>query len=127
MSNLMNQRLRFLVVEDEPLLLDANSEQVAEWFPGAEVIKATSGNEAQDQLKQNSNFNLIISDSQMPNGTGTELLKFCEESKLEVPVVIFHGGQTSREELKNASKNCVEIVTKPRLDELKEVAERIIN
>ncbi len=53
-----------------------------------EVQTASSGNEAIGILKRDRTFDLIISDFNMPDGTGTDLEAFIEKQKLEIPFVL---------------------------------------
>jgi DNA-binding NtrC family response regulator len=112
------ERLRILVVEDDEYILEANITGIKEWFPDAEVIGFNCGFDAQKEIEKNSDINLIVSDAQMPNGSGIELLKFCEQGNFKIPVIIFHGGKVSSDELMSSSKNCIAIVIKPEISKL---------
>ncbi|MCB9026629.1 MAG: response regulator [Bdellovibrionaceae bacterium] len=69
------QNKRILVVDDEPELLKALKE-VFQIF-GFLVTTATSGNKAWNLLKD-SDFDLVISDIRMKDGSGIELLQKCK-------------------------------------------------
>jgi CheY-like chemotaxis protein len=65
--------LRILVVDDATFIRDMIKKQLRDRIPGVEVVDAADGARALAQLKQQS-VDLILSDWEMPNMTGAELL-----------------------------------------------------
>lgn len=65
--------IRILVVDDATFIRDMIKKQLRETIPGVEVIDAPDGLRALAQLK-NQVVDLILSDWEMPNMTGAELL-----------------------------------------------------
>lgn len=65
--------IRILVVDDATFIRDMIKKQLRDKIPGVEVLDAPDGNRALAQLK-NQSVDLILSDWEMPNMTGAELL-----------------------------------------------------
>ena len=65
--------VRILVVDDATFIRDMLKKQLRDHVPGVEVFDAADGNRALAVLK-NSAIDLILSDWEMPNMTGAELL-----------------------------------------------------
>jgi len=65
--------VRILVVDDASFIRDMVKKQLRDKVPGAEVLDAVDGNRALAVLK-NTPIDLILSDWEMPNMTGAELL-----------------------------------------------------
>lgn len=99
--------INILIVDDEvnlcasmKLLLEI---EISEIFGIDEkrlnIEVAYSGNEALEIIK-NSQFDLLISDMRMPNGTGRDILEYLYMNKCELPVLILVTGESeiSREE-----------------------------
>jgi DNA-binding response OmpR family regulator len=81
-----NNRLpRVLVVDDEPLIRQLYAEVLREL--GYDVNEAEDGRAAWKAL-QTVRYDLLITDSQMPNMTGVELIKRVHEARIEVPVIM---------------------------------------
>ncbi|MFT6603808.1 MAG: CheY-like chemotaxis protein, partial [Bacteriovoracaceae bacterium] len=78
------------------LLVDDNEEILTmvrtfiEFDFEVEIIEAKSGNQAIELLKEENNFGLIISDHQMPNGSGEDLFKYVEKN-IEIPFILSSG------------------------------------
>ena len=69
-------------------------------------------------LTERGDFDLIVTDYQMPDGNGLELLEFCQREQLGIPVIVFHGGSVGPEGFLSV-KDCVAVVLKPNHEELK--------
>lgn len=83
---------RVLIVDDDEGIRKMLSILLKTW--GHSVVEAKSGNEAVALLKQNQNgFNAVVSDFNMPNGSGWEVLASVEkkEGQLYIPVIILSG------------------------------------
>ena len=109
---------KILYVEDCPELQEMTLAEMTSWLPEAEIVTADSGNKAQMILTERGDFDLIVTDYQMPDGNGLELLEFCQRGQLGIPVIVFHGGSVGPEGFL-AVKDCVAVVLKPSHEELK--------
>src|SRR5688572_27023781 len=76
---------RVLVAEDEQALARSLTRLLA--GAGYEVVTACDGHSAVEALK-NQEFNVVLSDIQMPGMTGLDLLRTVREHDLDVPVVL---------------------------------------
>src|SRR5690606_38140808 len=65
--------IRILVVDDASFIRDMIKKQLRDKLPGVEILDAQDGNRALAQMK-NQTVELILSDWEMPNMTGAELL-----------------------------------------------------
>lgn len=65
--------IRILVVDDATFIRDMIKKQLRDKIPGVEIMDAPDGNRALAQIK-NQTVDLILSDWEMPNMTGAELL-----------------------------------------------------
>jgi CheY-like chemotaxis protein len=65
--------IRILVVDDASFIRDMIKKQLRDKLPGVEILDAQDGNRALAQMK-NQTVDLILSDWEMPNMTGAELL-----------------------------------------------------
>lgn len=65
--------IRILVVDDATFIRDMIKKQLRDKIPGVDVVDAPDGNRALAQMKTQ-NVDLILSDWEMPNMTGAELL-----------------------------------------------------
>ncbi len=65
--------IRILVVDDATFIRDMIKKQLRDKIPGVEILDAPDGNRALAQMK-NQSVDLILSDWEMPNMTGAELL-----------------------------------------------------
>lgn len=83
-----NPRQRILVVEDDALIRRLNTEVLA--CSGYQVDAAEDGAAAWVAI-QNENYDLIVTDNNMPNMTGVELLQSLYESRETLPVVMATG------------------------------------
>jgi EAL domain-containing protein (putative c-di-GMP-specific phosphodiesterase class I) len=78
-------RGRVLVAEDEQALARSLTRLLV--GAGYEVVTACDGHSAVEALK-NQEFNVVLSDIQMPGMTGLDLLRTVREHDLDVPVVL---------------------------------------
>jgi CheY-like chemotaxis protein len=112
-----------LVVDDEIDLRDIVALELE--YIGARVIKAENIERARDLIKSEF-FDLVISDIQMPGGTGIELLKFIKAQKSQnLPVILFTGfADITPEEA--FDKGAEALINKPfSLEEILELAVKL--
>lgn len=79
---------RILVVDDEPLIRQLNTEVLLE--SGYEVDAAEDGAVAWETL-QHSGYDLLITDNDMPNVSGVDLLKKLCAARIPMPVIMVTG------------------------------------
>ena len=107
----MEEKLKLLVVDDEPDNLDLLYRTFRRDF---KVFKATSGTEALETLDQNGEMAIIISDQRMPKMNGTELLSRTVE-RFPDTIRMVLTGYTDVEDLVSAinSGKVFKYITKP--------------
>jgi len=91
MKNERNIRRRVLLVEDCEDFRTITVGFLKKRFQ-FELILASSGTEAIQILSNDADFDLVITDYQMPNGDGKDILNHINQLQIDVPVVIFSGG-----------------------------------
>jgi CheY-like chemotaxis protein len=95
---------RILVVDDEPLIRQLHKEVLSEF--GFIVELAENGAAAWDALQLH-HYDLMITDNEMPQMTGVELLEKLHAARIALPVILVSGTMPS-EELKHPELMCVE-------------------
>jgi CheY-like chemotaxis protein len=80
---------------------------------GFKTLMAGSGNEAMEMIKKNEAIDLIISDVQMPNGDGKELLKRVREYHFCKPIFLFLSGFSKVSAIEAYDGGAEGILTKP--------------
>ena len=96
-------RKKILVVDDDPELLETLAEFLEE--EGAEVSTAASGFEAL-RMSEASSFDVIVSDIQMPEMDGLELVRRLSKHHEDKPVILmtgFGGVDTLEEAMKRGA------------------------
>jgi DNA-binding response OmpR family regulator len=83
-----NARLRVLVVDDEPLICRLNADILQ--GAGYEVDIAEDGSAAWHALQRH-DYDLLVTDNQMPKVSGVELVLRMHEAKMELPVIMATG------------------------------------
>ncbi len=79
--------MKILYVEDDDDIRDLFVLKI-ESISGYEVVEKQSGNEAIELLETDSDFSFIVSDFNMPNGTGLDLYKYVKDKKLQSPFIV---------------------------------------
>lgn len=74
---LMNRQILTLLIEKEC------GEEI-------EIHSASGGYKAQEMILEH-RYEVVLSDFEMPSGTGKELLQFAQLNKIKIPIVIFTG------------------------------------
>ena len=83
-----NLRQRILVVEDDAAIRKLNTEVLT--YSGYQVDTAEDGQAAWDAL-QLYNYDLVVTDNNMPNMTGVELIKKLQDARKFLPVIMATG------------------------------------
>ena len=79
---------RILVVDDDPAIRRLNSEVLT--YSGYQVDAAEDGADAWDALQLNS-YDLLVTDNDMPDVTGVDLLKKLHAARMALPVIMATG------------------------------------
>jgi DNA-binding response OmpR family regulator len=85
---------RILVVEDDPTTLKVNAQVLAQ--SGYEVAAAQDGAAGWEAL-QAKNYDLLITDNDMPRLTGLELVKKVRGAQMTLPVILASGSLHTEE------------------------------
>ncbi len=99
-----------LVVDDERLLHGVIARLLGRH--GMEVTSCTSGTQALEALQKHS-FDLVITDFQMPEMDGLELLAQVREREPDLPVVMITGHASVQHAVRAMSKGAVDYLPKP--------------
>ena len=94
-----------------------------------EIIECSSGNEAIEYLKKSDDYVLVLSDMNMPNGSGEDLYDFMLQANIDIPFYLFSGElvqENSKLGEKILGKACNRIMLKPPLDTIFQEAFDII-
>jgi len=83
-----NPRQRILVVEDDAAIRRLNTEILT--YSGYHVDAAEDGAVAWDALQQN-NYDLMVTDNDMPKVTGVELIQKVQAARMPLPVIMATG------------------------------------
>jgi two-component system, NtrC family, response regulator PilR len=80
--------IRILLVEDDPAQLKRMSEILAMAFPDYVIYKAKGLTEALKKIQELQAISLAVVDYLLNDGTGYDLLKYCQDHLTNVPVII---------------------------------------
>jgi len=95
--NLLTQKEKVLVVDDSEIIRLQLRKHLE--LEGYEVIEATNGREALEIIDNNFSLRLIITDIQMPELDGYELIKAIRDRQLHAVYIIVITGTADRESL----------------------------
>lgn len=84
-----------LVVDDDPLVLQTVGDMLEDL--GCATIRASSGNEALDHLKQNDRISVLITDINMPGMDGHELALLAVRVRPDLKVLQLSGRERRRD------------------------------
>lgn len=99
-----------LIVDDEPMLLKALVKYLTR--EGYAVDTASDGAEAIEKCKQ-SNFDLVLTDLQMPNMTGTELVKELKTLNPQQVCIVMTGYGSIASAVETMKAGAFHYITKP--------------
>jgi len=83
-----------LVVDDDPTVLAVLTDMLEDL--GCEVISAANGHDALDQLRQNDQISILITDINLPGMDGHELAHLATRSRPELKVLQLSGREPRR-------------------------------
>jgi CheY-like chemotaxis protein len=92
---MIEEKIKILIVDDDPFIREVLTAVLEEDYA---VVTAENGTEAFDAFNADSGIRLIISDLNMPEIGGRELIKKIRETGSDVPVVILTGNDELRSE-----------------------------
>jgi FixJ family two-component response regulator len=92
-DNISNQEGLIYIIDDELNLLSVLTDMISPY--GFSIKQFSNGQEAATSIKKD-RPDLIISDINMPNMDGIELLKYCNDNNIDSPI-IFISGMLSKE------------------------------
>ena len=119
---------KILVVDDSATMRMLIVMTIKKLLPGISVIEAVDGNEAVDKLKAN-DVDIILTDINMPEMDGNELIKWVREShSTDIPIIVIttEGDEQVMEERKALGANAY--ITKPiKGPQLKEVVQKLLS
>ena len=103
------RKLSILLVDDHAHVRSTTAAVLSDF--GHKVIEAADGTDALRVLRQNCNFDLLITDYAMPHLSGTELLRAAQDICPDVPALIVTG-YAEAEAIRDRPDH-VEILQKP--------------
>ncbi|MBL0358792.1 MAG: response regulator [Chitinophagaceae bacterium] len=101
---------KILLVEDDPFNLALYRQMLTD--EGYDVDEATDGLNALVAIGKNS-YDLILSDIDMPNFNGFQLLEYIKSKDIKIPVVFVTGYISQEDEIKGLQSGAVEYLRKP--------------
>ena len=108
----MNKKSRILCVDDQLEALQAIKALLE--ITGVEVITATSASEALQLVQNDGPFFMVLSDYEMPNMKGTELLRKIREFIPEAIRILISGGLVQQEaDAFISNGDCERFIAKP--------------
>ena len=112
-----DQRPRVLLVDDEEVIRDSVGALLME--NGFDITTAASVDKALSILKNEDDFNAIISDIRMPKKDGIALLKSVGEISRDIPVILLTGYADVETAQKAVTYGAYDYINKPVDDEMK--------
>ncbi len=85
------KKLKILIVDDEEMIQELY-EMILETEFDCQFLKAKSGDEAIEKLKEHCEIDLVISDYNMPMGNGGKVYLF-NKAQNNIPFFLFSGGE----------------------------------
>jgi DNA-binding NtrC family response regulator len=105
---------RVLIVDDDRIILDSLSEFLT--IEGYETVSADSYKSAVGELKKFT-FSLVLTDVNLPDGGGMELLEYVKGRYPQTVVIIITGYGTIESAVEFIKKGAYEYLTKPVVDD----------
>jgi EAL domain-containing protein (putative c-di-GMP-specific phosphodiesterase class I) len=116
---------RVLLVDDDQFLQRVYSRALRN--EGLQVTTACDGLEGAQKFKEGDGFDLIVSDIQMPNMSGVELLRSVREKDLDVPVILMTGDPMVESAAQAVEYGALRYLTKPiDIANLRKVASKAV-
>jgi DNA-binding NtrC family response regulator len=120
-----NAPKRILVVDDDEVIRQVNAEMLSRF--GYEAETAEDGAAAWEALQANG-YDLLITDNNMPNVSGVELVKKLRSAHMTLPVVLASGTIPTEAMNWNSSLQLAAMLLKPfTMDELLVTVKKVLN
>lgn len=81
--------LKLLIVDDTAEWRNLLSELIPSLVDNVHIVEADDGEDAVQKLAKSGDFDLIISDYTMPNGTGASVYKYLRDRGMNIPFILF--------------------------------------
>ncbi len=119
-----NLHQRILVADNDPLIRQLNHEVLT--YSGHQVDAADNGAAAWDALLAN-NYDLLITDNDLPQVTGVDLLRKVQATRMARPIVLATGTFPAREFSQCPWLQPAAVLRKPySFDELVETVQKVL-
>ena len=116
---------KILVVDDEELIIQLLRDYLNDL--GYEVVTAYSSEEVLEKIGDGFDFDLVLSDINLPGKSGIELLRIIRELKTDIPVVLLTGLKTLDNAISAVKNGATDYITKPfELKSVGQVIEKIL-
>jgi CheY-like chemotaxis protein len=110
------ETLHILLVDDDDFFVSIVANQLDEEFKYKTTI-AHDGREAKELLsKDKHKFDMIMTDYDMPNMNGLQLLRWIHESKIDIPVVMLTAAGTEEVAVEAMKSGAYDYVRKEQID-----------
>ena len=106
----MEKKYRILLAEDEPSIREALAEILMD--EGFHCTPAIDGKDATEKLEKE-DFDLLISDFRMPRMNGAELVEWCRQKNINLPVIFITANKNLLPEEKRAVTDGSVLLHKP--------------
>ncbi len=103
-------KFSILIVDDEKVLLDSLARYLSDEYV---IYTASNGNDAVQKLYENSDIELILSDVEMPEMDGIELLDKVNTSCKNIPFIFITGSLIVKKAVDAMRKGAYDYQTKP--------------
>lgn len=84
-----------MLLEDDNDLRETMTQSLLDHY-SIDLIAVKSANAGIEILKEDRNFSMIISDINMPDGTGFDLLNFLRDNGFNTPLIFFSTAMTDK-------------------------------
>ncbi|MBW1659167.1 MAG: response regulator, partial [Deltaproteobacteria bacterium] len=121
------KRHKILIVDDDPGIRSILNEVLSE-NPSYETFTAEDGEKALRILSAEDKIDIVLTDVQMPNMNGLELLKEIKAHDPTLPVIMITGFPTIDVAIDSMKKGASDFITKPfKFDQVTLILSRIIH
>jgi len=106
----MNKKYSVLIVEDEPVVLEAIKKIIS--FEQIRVEEAVDVENALDKLSHE-RYNLVISDLMLPRSSGYDLIQITNKKHPNIPLIVITGYATLENALQSFKMGSFDFIPKP--------------
>lgn len=120
-----NTHQRLLIIDDDELIVSFLEDYLNDL--GYDVTAVNSAEDAIQYLFSNTQFDIVLTDVNLPGKSGLDLLKIIHETRSELPVVVFTGRRSIDTAISALQFGAVDFITKPfDLKTVRAVIEKIV-